>query len=107
MPRVNHFAIPADVPDRAIEFYQEVFGWQFELGWEYDTPKGREKYWRVTTDDDASAGINGGLTRREYPGQPISVGIEVPAVDASAALVEKYGGKVLVGKVGLPGVARY
>ena len=29
----------------------------------------------------------------------------MPAVDASAALIEKYGGKVLVGKVGLPGVA--
>ena len=105
MPRVNHFDIPADVPDRAIEFYQNVFGWQFELGWEYDTPRGREKYWRVISDDSASAGINGGLTRREYPGQPIGVGVEVPAVDASAALIEKYGGKVLVGKVGLTSVA--
>ena len=64
MPRVNYFAIPADVPDRAINFYQEVFGWQFEVGWEYDTPQGREKYWRVITGDGASAGINGGLTRR-------------------------------------------
>ncbi len=85
MPRVNHFAIPTDVPDRAINFYQEVFGWQFEVGWEYDTPQGREKYWYVITGDGASAGINGVLTRREYPGQPISVGIEVPAVDAVAA----------------------
>jgi hypothetical protein len=68
MPRVNHFVIPADVTDRAINFYQEVFGWQFEVGWEYDTSQGREKYWRVITGDGASAGINGGLTRREYPG---------------------------------------
>jgi len=62
MPRVNHFAIPADIPDRAINFYQDVFGWQFEAGWEYDTPRGREKYWRVITGDATSAGINGGLT---------------------------------------------
>jgi len=90
---VKHFAIPADVPDRAINFYHEVFGWQFEVGWEYDTPQGREKYWHVITGDGASTGINGGLTRREYPGQPISVGIEVPAVDSCTGLVEKCGGK--------------
>jgi uncharacterized protein len=105
MPRVNHFDIPADVPERAITFYQEVFGWRFEVGWEYDTPQGREKYWRVITDGGDSSGINGGLTRREYPGQPIGVGIEVPAVDACTDLVEKCGGKTLVGKVCLPGVA--
>jgi predicted enzyme related to lactoylglutathione lyase len=105
MPRISHFAIPADVPERAINFYRDVFGWQFEVGWEYDTPQGREKYWHVNTGAGASAGINGGLTRREYPGQPISVGIEVPAVDAVTALVENCGGKTLVGKVALPGVA--
>ena len=105
MPRVSHFAIPADVPDRAIDFYREVFGWQFEVGWEYDTPQGREKYWHVRTGDGAGGGIDGGLTRREYPGQPISVGIEVPAVDACTALVERCGGKTVVGKVALPGVA--
>ncbi|HEY1494124.1 MAG TPA: VOC family protein [Candidatus Solibacter sp.] len=105
MSRVKHFAIPADAPDRAIEFYRGVFGWRFEVGWEYDTPQGREKYWHVITDDGASSGINGGLTRREYPGQPISIGIEVPAVDACTDLVEKCGGKTVVGKVALPGVA--
>ena len=54
---------------------------------------------------DGSPGINGGLTRREYPGQPISVGIEVPAVDACTSLIEKSGGKTIVSKVALPGVA--
>jgi predicted enzyme related to lactoylglutathione lyase len=47
MPRVNHFAIPADAPERAIHFYEEVFGWHFAVAWEYDTPQGREKYWRM------------------------------------------------------------
>ena len=55
--------------------------------------------------DAASAGVNGGLTRRKYPGQPISVGIEVPAVDECTDLVEKCGGKTLVSRVALPGVA--
>src|SRR5260370_18336042 len=105
MQRVNHFAIPADAPDRAINFYQEVFRWQFEVGWEYDTPQGREKYWRVITGEGVSAGINGGLTRRDYPGQPISAGIEVPAVDACTDLVEKSCGNTLLGKGRLPGAA--
>jgi predicted enzyme related to lactoylglutathione lyase len=104
MSKVNHFAIPADVPDRAINFYHEVFGWKFEVGWEYDAQHGREKYWHVITGDGASS-INGGLTRREYPGQPISIGIEVPSIDACTALVEKNGGKTLVDKVAIPGVA--
>lgn len=52
MPRVKHFAIPAGVPERAINFYQEVFGWQFEVGWEYDTPQGREKYWHAISGDN-------------------------------------------------------
>ena len=86
-----------------MKFYQQVFGWRFDVGWEYETPQGREKYWHVNTGE--GAGIDGGMTRREYPGQPISVGIEVPAVDSCTDLVEKCGGKTLVPKVGIPGVA--
>src|SRR5690348_13705242 len=103
MPRVSHFAIPADEPERAIRFYERVFGWRFERGWDYDTPQRRETYWHVKT-GDGSGGIDGGLTRREYPGQPISVGIEVPGVEECTHMVENSGGKVVVGKVALPGV---
>jgi predicted enzyme related to lactoylglutathione lyase len=103
MNRVNYFAIPADAPERAMNFYQQVFGWQFRVGWEYDTPQGREKYWHVLTGE--GTGIDGGMTRREYPGQPISVAIEVAGVDACTNLVEKCGGKTLVPRVAIPGVA--
>ena len=93
------------VPERAIDFYQKVFGWHFETGWEYDTPQGRETHWNVITGDGSSSSINGGLTRREYPGQPIGIGIEVPSVDVYTDLIEKNGGKTLVAKVAIPGVA--
>ncbi|MGZ7136310.1 MAG: VOC family protein, partial [Methanobacterium sp.] len=33
MPRVVHFEIPADDPERAIEFYKNVFGWKIDK-WE-------------------------------------------------------------------------
>ncbi len=105
MPRLNHFTIPADSPDRAMRFYREVFGWRFQVGWEYDTPTRRETYWRVQTGTGEATGIDGGLTRREYPGQPISVGVEVSSLDSSIEAVQRCGGKILVGKVAVPGVA--
>jgi predicted enzyme related to lactoylglutathione lyase len=105
MPKVSYFSIPADIPERAIAFYQKVFGWHFETGWEYDTPQGRETHWNVITGDGSSSSINGGLTRREYPGQPIGIGIKVPSVDVYTDLIEKNGGKTPVAKVAIPGVA--
>src|SRR5437763_9930186 len=70
MSKVNFFAIPADIPDRAISFYQ-----------------------------------TGGLTRREFPGQPISLGIDVPELGAHTELVEKARRKTVAPKVAIPGVA--
>jgi hypothetical protein len=32
MPRVIWFEIPADDPDRAAKFYEDVFGWKIENG---------------------------------------------------------------------------
>ena len=29
MPRIIHFELPADNPERAVMFYGDVFGWQF------------------------------------------------------------------------------
>jgi len=87
-----------------LEFYHRVFQWEFELGWEYDTPNGRERYWHVVTGADYEVGINGGLTRREFPGQPIGLGILVPSIDEYTIRVEKHGGKVIIGKQQLPKV---
>ena len=33
MPRPVHFEIQADNPERAIKFYRELFGWEFNQ-WE-------------------------------------------------------------------------
>ena len=30
MNRPIHFEIPAEKPERAIKFYEQVFGWKFE-----------------------------------------------------------------------------
>ncbi len=61
MPRVVHFEIYADEPDRALSFYTSVFGWQTQK-WE-----GPQDYWLFSTGDPAQPGINGGLIQRRYP----------------------------------------
>ena len=61
MPRVVHFEIHADDPERAVNFYQDVFGWQI-VKWE-----GPQDYWLITTGPDDEPGINGGLMKRSDP----------------------------------------
>jgi len=56
MPRVIHFEIVADKPERAMKFYKEVFAWDFNK-W-----NGPQDYWLVKTGEDSQPGINGGLT---------------------------------------------
>ncbi len=56
MPRPIHFEIHAADPQRAIAFYQKLFGWQF-TAWEGPMP-----YWVIKTGD--GPGIDGGLLPR-------------------------------------------
>lgn len=49
MPRPVHFDIQADDPQRAMKFYQELFGWEFQ---EYMA----DVYWLITTGDENSRG---------------------------------------------------
>ena len=63
MARVVHFEIPADQPERAIEFYSKIFGWQFQK-WDGPMP-----YWMINTGE--GPGINGGwVTRGGHLGDP-------------------------------------
>ena len=57
MPRVIHFEIVANNPKRAIEFYKEVFGWEFNQ-W-----NGPQEYWLVKTGEGQPARHK----RRTYP----------------------------------------
>ena len=58
MPRVIHFEIHAENPERAIKFYGDVLGWTFNK-WDGPMP-----YWLVLTGQDSQPGINGGLMPR-------------------------------------------
>ncbi|NHH98380.1 hypothetical protein DYY66_0096 [Candidatus Nitrosotalea sp. FS] len=49
MPRITHFDIPSDNPERAQKFYQNTFGWKFD---KWDGPM---EYWMIRTGDDSPA----------------------------------------------------
>lgn len=96
MPRVIHFEISADQPDRAVKFYSEVFGWRIEK-WE-----GPMDYWLVYTGE--GPGIDGGLAKRERPSASTINTIGVPSADEYLSEIERCGGKVIMPKTALPGV---
>ncbi len=101
---VVHFEIPADQPERAAEFYRELFGWKIEhMGGPMD-------YWLVNTvPTDAEGrptepGVNGGLMRRMMPGQTPVNYISVEDVDQFARKAESLGARVVVPKTPVPGM---
>ena len=98
MPRVIHFEISADDPDRAISFYEEVFGWQINK-WE-----GPIEYWLVSTGAAEEPGIDGAIMRREPNIDNTNNTIDVPDIDAYMEKIVKAGGKVVQSKIAVPGV---
>jgi predicted enzyme related to lactoylglutathione lyase len=97
MPRVVHFEISADDPQRAVDFYVGVFGWEVT---KWGGPK---DYWLIKTGPDSEVGINGGLFKRMGPVGWVN-SISVHSVDDYVAKVEAAGGKVAVPKMAIPGV---
>lgn len=97
MPRVVHFEISADEPERALQFYADIFGWK-SIKWE-----GPQEYWLITTGENEQPGINGGLFRRGGPVNYVNT-IDVPAIDDYITQVTQKGGEVVVPKMEIPGV---
>ena len=98
MPRVVHFEITADDPERAIAFYEAVFGWEIR---KWDGPV---DYWLVQTGPKEQRGIDGGVTRRMEPGMAHINTVDVPSVDDFVAKIEANGGTIVLPKMAIPGV---
>ena len=95
--RVVHFEIPSDKPEKAIAFFQIVFGWNFQK-------LGTEDYWLATTVDENSPGINGALMKKKDPRQPVVNTILVENIEDHIKKIESAGGKIVVSKMPLPDV---
>jgi predicted enzyme related to lactoylglutathione lyase len=96
--RPVHFEIPADNPERAMQFYSSLFGWKFQ---KWDGPM---DYWLITTGETSEPGINGGLMQRRDPAQPCVNTVTVSDLDESLGVVDTAGGKCVVPKMPVPGV---
>ncbi len=105
MPRVIHFEIHADDPDRAILFYSTVLGWHFTK-W-----SGPMDYWLIKTGPHEQPGIDGGMMRRHGPPpanmQPVNAypcTVDVPNIDEYVAKATAHGGTIALAKMPIPGV---
>lgn len=97
----SYFEIQADDPNRAVKFYQEVFGWQFTK-----QPHMPIEYFRIMTN-----GQRGGLLKRPAPVPPGPAGtnayvcsMEVTDFDATAEKILANGGQIALPKFAVPGV---
>ncbi len=103
MPRVIHFEIHAEKPERAIKFYKDLLGWEFH---KWDGPM---DYWLIKTGPDGQPGINGGLMERRGPLSGDSViayvcTVDVPSVDEYTARATAAGAQIAMPKMAIPGV---
>jgi predicted enzyme related to lactoylglutathione lyase len=103
MPRVVHFEIHADDPERAIRFYRDLFAWEIT---KWDGP---QDYWLIRTGPDGQPGINGGMIRRQgsVDGQAVIAyvcTIDVPSVDDFVRAIPAHGGSIALPKMAIPGI---
>lgn len=105
MPQVAHFAINADDVNRALRFYEKVFGWKFQA---YGPPG----FYMV---DERSAkttvALRGSLQKRReiVPGVPMrgfECTISVDDIQSTRSVIEKNGGKIVMPICILAGVGQ-
>jgi uncharacterized protein len=98
MNRFTHFELATNDLEKTAAFYREVFGWKIEK-WE-----GPVDYWLVTTGDEKTLGINGGLMQAGGGLTGTINTIEVEDIDAALAKALANGGEVALPKDAIPGV---
>jgi predicted enzyme related to lactoylglutathione lyase len=92
---VVHFEIPADDVARATAFYEKTFGWKIK---KFQMPPGAQEYYSVVTRKKGAPGIDGGLMKRNMPGQPFTNYINVPSIDDMNQVVQANGGTIVLPK---------
>ena len=98
MSRVIHFEMPADNPERVIQFYEKTFGWRFD---KWDGPI---EYWLISTGSEDQPGIDGGLARRTDSVVGIENTIDIKNLEISLIAVEANGGELSVLRWPFPGL---
>jgi uncharacterized protein len=97
MNRPIHFEIQATDPQKLVDFYTKIFGWNFRK-WE-----GEWQYWLISTGPKDQPGIDGGMVPRQGPVGAVNT-IQVADLDATLKQVEELGGKCVLPRMEVPGV---
>jgi uncharacterized protein len=98
MNRFTHFELVTDDFEKTAAFYRNVFGWQIQK-WE-----GPVDYWMVSSGDESTPGINGGLMKAGGPFSGTVNTVEVADIDDAIAKVKANGGTMIFEKDVIPGV---
>ena len=103
---VVHFEIPANDPDKLSQFYTQLFGWQIEK-----VPMGGVDYYATMTVEvdermmpKQPGAINGGIYKRQAPGQGPLNYVNVESVDQYVEKAKGLGAKLLMDKMPVPGM---
>ena len=99
MPRVIHFEIPSQDPERLADFYRKLLGWEIQ-NW------GPVEYWLARTGPDSEPGINGAIARRDLREGTRNT-VSVTSADETLRKVAGLGGKALTPKMTVPGVGHH
>lgn len=108
MQPVVHFELPADDIDRAIRFYDDVFGWVTDT-----VPVDGDIYTGVITTaagaQNGPGGIDGAIVDRDEIHEASVITIEVPDIEAHADRIEAAGGTMVSTRASVPelGYAAY
>ena len=112
--RVIHFEVHAVDPEKMAKFYTDVFGWEIK---EWKMSPGilpENRYWFILTAPEGSKelGMNGGMVIRKGAapkgGEPVSsyvCTLSVENVDEYIKKIEMAGGRNVVPKMAIPGMA--
>ena len=98
MNRVIHFEIPAENPEKLVNFYRNVFNWEIT---KWDGPK---EYWLVKTGEKSEPGIDGAIVRSEHDFKNIVNTIDVSDIDLYLKKITDNGGEILFDKMKIPNV---
>jgi uncharacterized protein len=96
MNKVVHFEIPFDDKEKCIEFYKNVFGWEFQDMPEMDYVIARSGEVDENQMMKEKGVINGGMYKRggDIAKGPVIV-IDVDSIDEHVKKIEEAGGKVV------------
>ena len=97
MPKVIHFEIPAEDPERAVAFYKNVFGWRFN---KFEGAN----YWLASTGDDGEHGIDGAIADKDSFHPTTINTISVFSFEETVEKIKSSGGEVLGPKMAVPNV---